>query len=293
MKWSPNKTLFNYNDRQLSPTGILNAALIPVGPVYYTMIVEVTELLNISLRTLASSLNNQIKDLYVSAMDTMYEYSNFPRYKDIFVSAMNNPAHLGVTVNERGIYQAKFIDTDVLGDLGDLIDIQKAVYPGGGSLFGWIGLYNDWLQGKNTKYADTVNARLDMMSSFKSAPFWELIEVGNFMFDAYPRNRPANILAGFKAIYRKEMNALWVRTVALVGALYKRQLNTRFIGMEDAAVIDNNKMFAGKSWKSLKGNTIFVSGDSVRITAGKVVGCGFVLDKFGTVIRRWGGWLPR
>jgi hypothetical protein len=77
-------------------------------------------------------------------MATMEEYANYQPYIEHMRLALSNPAHVGIEYRG-GSIQAKFVDTNLLGDLTDLINIQKIVYPGG-TLEGWIRLYETGVQ---------------------------------------------------------------------------------------------------------------------------------------------------
>lgn len=283
---------FKHKIFQFTPEGILSQlGLTPAsGPLYYSFLTEVTSIIETQVQLSAERLNGLLKEAYRKDMSMISEYNMFPDYIKVMENALSQSRHTGTYRDEIGLVQAKFIDTDVLGDIGDLQRIQKTVHKGG-SLLGWIRIYNSWLEGRSDEYEDIVNARIGMMLSESIAPFWRLVEDGNGSY-AYPRNGPFRTLTAFNSTYIREMKAAYQRTLSAVRALVVRP--TPFIGYGIATVEYSNKTFAGYSWLSNKGTTIFaISGTTMVDRLGHLTGRGFVLDKTGGVLRKWAGWLPK
>lgn len=261
------------------------------GIIYQSLLLEVTAILETQVMVTAERLNFMLKEAYRKDMFDIEEYIIFSRYIDVMILALSSPFHTAVYVDARGLIQARFVDTDLLGNLGDLQRIQRMVYPAG-SLRGWIGIYKSWLFGKSKKYEDTVNQRLDIMSSERIAPFWELIEYGNG-YAAYPQNPPKRTLTNFRSVYNREMRAAYARSLSAIRIIALRP-SPIFIGYKADTVTVGGKTYFGHRWKSITGKSIFaISGTTAIDKFGHLTGKGFMLDVAGVVLRRWSGWLPR
>jgi len=220
------------------------------------------------------------------------EYVRFPRYFKVMQLALSNPKHVGVYWDTKNIVQAKFIDTDLLGDIRDLQAIQQLAYPIRGDLNRWKGIYLAWLEGRSDAYADTVGYRLDLMESFGIAPFWELIEYGNQQYPAYPQNGPKRTLSSFRGVYHNEMMSAYRRVLASVRSLLTAP-DVTFRQFETISIIAEGRSQYGYTWKSRMGRNIFAIAGTERIIGNRLVARGYILDQVGRVIKRWSGWLPR
>lgn len=261
------------------------------GVIYQSLLVEIAAIIETQVMVTAERLNSMLKDTYRKDMFDIGEYVRFSRYIDVMLHALSSPVHTGVYFDGRGLVQARFVDTGLLGNLSDLQRIQRMVYPAG-SLRGWIGIYKAWLYGKSNKYENTVNQRLDIMSSERIAPFWELIEYGNGPA-AYPQNPPKRTLTNFRSVYNKEMRAAYARTLAAIRIIALRP-SPIFIGYQAETVTFKGNTYFGHTWKSITGKSVFaISGTTAIDKLGRLTGRGFMLDVAGVVLRRWGGWLPR
>ena len=259
------------------------------GLSYQQLFPQVEGIIHTQVLTTAERLNQLLKDEYRKEMAFIFEYNNFPRYFDVIDTALSHPRNIGIYYDNKGSAQAKFVDLDGLGDLGDLQRIQKMVDPGG-TLERWKGIYNSWLAGKSKKYEEIVNARIDIMLGEGIAPFWELIERGNGPA-AYPRNGPFRTLTAFQSTYESEMRAAYVRTLSMVKPLVSSSL-AAYQGI--TTVSYNNMTFSGQTYTSNVGEHIFViSGTTTLDKIGRAAGRGFVLNNAGNVLRKWSGWLPK
>jgi len=284
---------FTHRIPTFHPVGVLaQLGVTPLsGVIYYQLLPEVTAIIETQAITTAERLNQYLKEAYRKDMAEIDEYSRFPAYFTVMDTALSQPRNIGFEWDSKGLIQAKFVDLDALGDIGDLQRIQKMVHPGG-TLQGWIGIYNSWLAGTSKKYEEIVGARTSIMLAETKAPFWELIENGNGPA-AYPRNGPKRTLLAFKVVYNREMKAAYLRTLSVVRALVARP-SSLFAGYQATTVSYRGQLFAGHVWTSPTGTIVFaISGTTAIDRLGRLTGRGFILDVTGTVIRRWSGWLPR
>lgn len=284
---------FKHKILTFTPSGVLaQCGMTPVtGALYYSLFAEVSAIIESQVLVTAEKLNKILKETYQKDMSLIPEYSKFPAYFAVLKAALSHPRNTGVYWDNKGLIQAKFVDIDGLGDTNDLQRIQKAVHSGG-TLMGWIGIYNAWLAGESKKYEEIVNARLAIMRAETSAPFWEVLELGNGDY-AYPRNGPTRTLLTFKATYNREMKATYARILATVRSLAMRP-SKLFVDYQFSTITYNNRMFSGHSWVARGGDTIFaISGTTTIDNLGYLRGKGFRLDAAGIVVKRWSGWLPR
>lgn len=214
--------IFKHTVRGFTINGILNQLGVTkirayTSSMYIQSYSEVASIMEEQVLVAASRLNQLLKEAYTRDMGMIPEYSNFPDYINVMNVALSHPRNVGVYWDADGSIQAKFVDFDGLGDLGDLQRIQKTVHPGG-TLEGWIRIYNSWLSGTSNKYEEIVGARLSIMLGETKAPFWELIEDGNGGY-AYPRNRPMRTLTTFTATYNNEMRLAYLRVLSIARSL--------------------------------------------------------------------------
>lgn len=286
---------FRHRVLNFNPVGVLLA--LGVTPKthpfrYQALLSEAYYVIETQVKVAAQKLNFLIRGAYRKDMFDIEEYIRFPGYISVMEEALKDPAHIDVYWDNKNVVQARFIDTGKLGGVSDLQAIQQLVYPMGGSLTGWIGLYVAWLEGRSNKYAETVGRRLELMRSFGVAPFWELIEFGNQQYPAYPQNGPKRTLSNFKGIYNKEMIAAYSRVLGVV-----RQLtiapDLMFRSFAPATVMYLSQPKFGYAWKSKMGKNVFALAGTEKIVNNRLVARGFMLDSTGGVVKKWYGWLPR
>jgi hypothetical protein len=280
--------IFKHNIRNFNAAGILaQLGITPAqGVAYYQLSSKIEAIIETQVLTAAERLNQLLKETYARDMGLIPEYVHYPDYFTVMDVALSQSRNIGFYYDETGLIQAKFVDLDGLGDRGDLQRIQKIVHPGG-TLAGWIGIYNAWLSGISRKYEEIVGARVSIMLSETKAPFWELIEGGNGEY-AYPRNGPMRTLSTFVATYDSEMRAAYLRTLSVAKSLVST------VSVQNEIISYDNKMFSGEIFYSQGGNNIFViSGTTTVDKLGRVAGKGFIIDSAGLVLRRWSGWLPK
>ena len=287
---------FDHSVDNFTPHGVLVAAgAKPAGPLYYYLISEVTSIIETRAFMVAGRLNDWLKQAYFQDMMSISEYANYPAYYDVMEYALSQPHHIGTYWDEKGKIQAKFVDVPALGDTRDLVDIQKIVWPSGGTLDGWKIIYNAWkglLIGDATKYEQIVDARLALMRGAKKAPFCEIIEHGNG-HNAYPHHHPRRTLTNFIPTYDVQMKTLFLSVVSDVRTLLAKPTSL-FANYGVATVDYDNKKYIGYSWTSSKGQTIFsISGTTGINKLGRIVGSGFILDNAGVVLKKWSGFLPK
>jgi len=285
---------FNHMIPTFTTVGVMaQAGITPLihGALYYTLIPEVAAIIETQVLTTAQKLNKSLREVYRKDMYDIAEFALFPRYIQVMDLALTNPRNIGIEWDSKGVIQAKFVDTNALGDLGDLQRIQKMVHPGG-TLSGWIGIYLAWRNGLSKKYETTVNQRLDIMTSEQIAPFWEIVENGNGP-GAYPRVSPKRTLTNFKAVYRREMRATLARCVAAIRILAARP-PVILKGYRADRVMYNKQTYFGHTWRSITGKSVFaISGTSGVDKMSRLTGRGFILDGVGNVLKKWSGWLPK
>lgn len=282
--------IFNFN-----PVGILatlGVTLYRYPFRYQALVSETLFVIETQVKVAALKLNLLVQEEYRKDMLDIEEYVRFPEYFSVMEQALSNPVHTGVYWDNKNVVQARFIDTEKLGDVGDLQAIQKLVYPLGGTLEGWVGLYIAWLKGRSSIYAETVRHRLDLMRSFGVAPFWELIEFGNQQYPAYPRNGPKRTLSDFKNTYNREMLVAYNKVLIFVRQLIEAS-DLVFRSFEVSTVTYLDQPQFGYSWKSRSGRNVFALAGTERVVNKRLVARGFILGSAGNVIKRWSGWLPK
>lgn len=289
--------VFRFTHRVFSfnPVGVLTALGITPQTYpfrYQVLISEVYYVIETQVKVAAQKLNFLIKEAYRKDMSDIEEYVRFPEYISVMQQALNNPAHIDAYWDGKNVIQARFIDTDRLGDVGDLQAIQQLVYPLRGSLDRWKGLYIAWREGRSNKYAETVGRRCGLMKSFGIAPFWELIEFGNQQYPAYPQNPPKRTLSNFRGTYNREMTIAYNKVLGLVRQLVGAP-DLIFRNFDSATVMHQNQPQFGYTWKSRMGKNVFATAGTERLVGNRLVARGFILDPRGMVVRRWSGWLPR
>lgn len=288
---------FGFTHRMLNfnPVGVLTTLGITPRTYpfrYQALLGETYYIIETHVKVSARKLNSLVQEAFRKDMLDIEEYIVFPAYFGVMEQALNDPAHIGVHYDNKNVVQAKFIDTNRLGDVGDLQAIQQLVYPMGGTLAGWRGIYLAWLEGRSNVYADAVGRRLDLMRSFNMAPFWELIEFGNQQYPAYPQNGPKRTLSNFKGTYNREMTVAYSKVLGIVQQLVLAP-DLTFRNFESSAVIYQNRTQFGYTWKSRLGKNVFALAGTERLVGNRFIAKGFLLDPTGSVIKRWAGWLPR
>lgn len=286
---------FRHSYYGFKPDSLLaNVGVNPVtfGPAYYSMLTRMYGIIEAEVLVSATKLNQRIQSKYERDMDAIPEYSRQPRYKLIMKYALKQEGHVGVYWDGRGLPQAKFIDTGLLGDLGDLQRIAQDVGGGDGTARGWRFQYIRWLKGGNSKYTRILDRRLDQMSREHIAPFWQLIEDGNGP-PAYPVGPPMRTLSTFYSAYQEEMRSAYQRCMYAARLMANREA-VIYRGIMTAMVLYNGANFYGNVWTSRRGTKIFaVSGKTSIDDWGRVRGEGFILNDEGSVLKKWSGWLPR
>jgi hypothetical protein len=283
---------FRHKILNFNPQGILTQlGVTPLdGASYFTLLPQVTTLIEAEALIVAGRLNKQLRESYKKDMLDIGEFRRYPAYLEVMDKALSHSRNKGFYWDEHGTIQVKFVDTDGLGDLSDLQAIQKMVHPGG-TLEGWIVIYNNWLNGRSKTYEETVDARLRIMSSMIKAPFWEIIELGNGYY-AYPRVEGKGTLHAFEAVYEVEMKAFYSRILLLARGLITKS-SLLFEKYQVITVVFRNQLFPGHSWIAHSGKIMFsIAGEEGIDALGHPIGRGFILDEDGTVIKEWHGWLP-
>uniref|UniRef100_A0A6M3K0G1 Uncharacterized protein n=1 Tax=viral metagenome TaxID=1070528 RepID=A0A6M3K0G1_9ZZZZ len=288
---------FRFTHRMLNfnPVGILLALGITPKTYpfrYQALVSETFYVIETQVEVTAQKLNFLIKEAYRKDMFDIEEYIRFPGYVSVMEQALNNPAHIGVYWDDKNVVQARFINTEKLGDIGDLQAIQQLVYPLRGTLDRWRGLYIAWLEGRSNRYAETVGRRLDLMRTFGIAPFWELIEYGNQQYPAYPTNGPKRTLSNFKGIYNREMTVAYQRVLGAVRQLIGAP-DLLFRDFDSAMVMYLDQPQFGYTWTSRMGKNVFALAGTERLVGNRLVARGFILNPAGLVVKKWSGWLPR
>jgi hypothetical protein len=125
---------FETNIPGFNPVGIMmKLGVQPRNPMYYEIMSQIRLIITNEVLSTAVKLNQMVKDRLISDMNNIEEYRVFPRYITIMSLALANSSHVGVRWTNLNTAQAKFIDTDLLGDIKDLQENQKIVYPLGGT----------------------------------------------------------------------------------------------------------------------------------------------------------------
>ena len=286
--WGPK---FTHNISLFYPEAILHYfGVTPANPYYKLLLTRVTNLIEIEVVRTAKILNNRVKQAFRKDLLDIDEYMMLGDYWTTLELALSSPLHIGVVWSAK-LAQAKFIDTNILGGLKELQEIQHEVYPeGSGNLGAWASLYNRWLRGEDDRIGRTLQDRLTIMISRGSAPFAELIETGNDMYPAYPTHAGKHTLRDFKPVYNREMSAAYHRVVSSTEAIIATIPSTNLI----PAVVGIGALTkVGFTWVARSGNVVFVLGNSVKFLNNRFIGSGFFLSPSGEVIKSWHGWLPR
>jgi hypothetical protein len=284
---------FFHDIGNFSPQGILLSLGVTEfnNLMYPTLYLDSKAIVDSVVLNTAKELNKQIQDEFISAMDSIREFKNFPRYKSVLVDALSRPHHVGVYYNHSGVVQAMFINTDILGGWKELQEIQYEAYPLRGTLDGWKKLYNSWYLGESTKYADTVNSRLDMMELMGIAPFWVIIENGNIGMGAYPENHGFKILNNFKDNYTREMHSAYNKCFTSISQMVAKINAGSTILRDNFTTIEYNKTkYRGHTFISKSGKEVFII-NTVNTKIG-LQGYGFVTSQ-GSVVRKFFGRIPR
>jgi hypothetical protein len=288
--------LFKFIERPVNVEGVIAAAGGAVAPVIsMSLVPQIMALIELQVSIAAEVLSAKLRLTYARDMGNIEEYARFPRYISIMDSALMRQ-DIGVTLNRQKVYQAKFVDSDTLGDLKMLQEIQHQVYPGKGNLSRWIGLYNAWLEGLSTgsKYAETINKRLDIMLERGVAPFWDLIERGNQQYPAYPQNGPMLTMKKFKTEFKREMMNAWYRILSMARPMIARIMTQNFVKFRAAAISTvGNRVIGGYIWVSRTGRAVFAKSGSEWMVGSRVYARGYLLSQEGEILRGWAGRLPQ
>ncbi len=287
--WGPK---FSHNISLFYPEAILHyLGVSPANPYYGTVYPRVVAIIETEVKATALRLNTLVKDAFHKDLLDIDEYTTLSEYWMALDLALSSPAHVGVEWGKK-LVQAKFIDTDLLGGLRELIEIQKEVYPSQGpsNLGAWASLYNRWLRGEDDRIGETLRKRLDLMVSRSIAPFAELIEDGNDMYPAYPTHPGKHTLRDFKPVYNREMGAAYHKVVRAVEALLAT-MPPPTLAPDTLSVSGSAK--SGYSWTAKSGNIIFVLENTMKMSGNRFMGSGFILSKAGSIIKKWYGWLPK
>ena len=283
---------FRHRILNFNPVGVLLS--LGVTPythplIYYELVAEVYKIIEIQVGVSGVKLNVMLKEAYRKDMYDIGEYSRFPEYIDVMNYALSEPKHMGVYWDKKNNVQAKFVDVTLLGDTADLQAIQKMVHPGG-TLQGWVGVYNAWLAGTSKLYEDIIGRRLGIMLTFQMFPLWEIIEYGSGPY-AYPKNPPKRTLRHFQDVYNKEMRDAYIRCITAT-RLLMLQPRITFREFEATTVKAGEQRFFGYKWLSKSGRTVFVIAGTEKLVGNRLVARGFFLHRLtGGVIRKWSGFL--
>jgi len=288
MGWGPR---FTHNISLFYPQAILHYfGANPTMKSYPRLITLVMTIIEADVLIAAKNLNSIVKQQFRKDIFDIEEYSVL-NYWSVLEAALSSPIHIGVKWGPK-LVQAKFIDTDALGGLRELQEIQHAVYPRGtGNLGAWVSFYNRWRRGEDDRIGDTLQQRLSMMASQSIAPFAELIETGNDMYPAYPTHSGKHTLETMKPYYNREMRAAFHRVMVKVEPLVRSYMIVE--RMVESQVVVAGTLVSGFSWVSRKGNIIFVLKKSLTTRNRLPFGSGYVLSPTGDVLKTWHGWLPR
>ncbi len=287
--WGPK---FTHNISLFYPEAILNYFGVTTNNPYYRLLYpRIMVIIETEVKQTAIRLNSLVKTAFHKDLLDIDEYTALSEYWMALELALSSPVHVGVEWGKK-LVQAKFIDTDALGGLRELIEIQKEVYPSQGpsNLGAWVSLYRRWLDGTDDRVGETLRRRLDIMVSRSVAPFAELIEEGNDMYPAYPTHSGKHTLRDFKPIYNREMSAAYRKVIKTVEGLLAT-LPPPTLAPETVEVSGLTKQ--GFSWLSKSGNTIFVLENTIKMSGNRFVGSGFILSSSGSILKGWHGWIPK
>jgi len=286
---------FRHRILNFNPVGVLLALGITPATYpfrYYGLITSAYNIIGTQVELSALKLNKLLITLLGDDMLHIGEYARFPRYITVMSNVLSRPEHVGTYWDNKNVIQAKFIDLQRVGDVGDLQAVQQLVYPLGGSLEGWRGLYVAWMSGRSDTYATTVNRRLDIMESEGIAPFIELVVDGNQQYPAYPHNGPMRTFDKINTVYNQEMLLAYASVLRLVQSLALAP-DPSFRSFGTASVVYNDQTYFGFSWKSRVGKNVFALAGTEKLVGNRFVARGFILSPSGGVLNKWSGWLPR
>ena len=286
--WGPK---FTHNISLFYPQAILNYfGITAENPAYPDLIVRVTVVIEDVVLETAKELNDLLKAEFHKDLLDIEEYAILGGYSLALETALSSPVHVGVVWGPK-LVQAKFVDTDALGGLPELQEVQHEAYPQGtGNLGAWVSLYRRWLDGTDSSIGDTLQERISIMLGRGIAPFAELIETGNEMYPAYPHHAGKHTLEGFIPTYRRLMRNAYQKVIALVEPMI---LNVLPKTLQPESVVVDEVSKAGFSWKSRTGQEIFLLPKSLKMDShNRLVGSGYILSK-GQIIKSWYGWLPK
>ncbi len=283
---------FKHSVSNFSVAGVLMAAgMNPRNPAYAYLQSRTLIVIEEQVHLSALRLNTMLQDQYRKDMSDIEEYQALPDYITTMTLALSSPDQVGVYW-KKGVAQVKFVDTDKLGDLSDLQQIQQEAYPTRGTLAQWTNLYNAWLRGTDTRIRETLLKRISMMQSRTIAPFWQLVEFGNLEYPAYPQNGPKGTLESFKPFVSREMRRAFNESVRLVSLMVMAQ-GLQFPNLETTYMTAENKEVFGYKWVSQSGKNVFAMAGTEKIIGGRLSAKGFILSAEGLILRKWTGWLPR
>ena len=289
MAWGPK---YSHNIYNFSPVYILqNLGFSANSPNYAILLERVKELMESEVLITAKELHALLETEYRHDISDIEEYTAIGKYWMVLQSSLANPGHVGVFW-DGGVIQAKFVDTNILGGLKELQEIQLEAYPhANGNLMAWKRLYDAWIAGTDNRVLLTLYRRLEIMQSIGSAPFAELIETGNDMYPAYPTHPARGTLTRFKPVYRNKMLEAYSRVYRAVEKLVATFPAAK--ALLPSTVEDGNVFRRGLQWKSKSGNIIFATAGSFKIVNGLATGSGYILNPSGKILKSWSGWLPR
>jgi hypothetical protein len=271
--------------------GVLGAAgLSPVDPRYASLVSIAEESIYEEVLGAAVKLKYALINEVVTVMNMIDEYENHPQYMQVAQQAMKKT--LATVEWRRGVAHAKFVDFESLGDLTDLVEIQRAIVPQAGSPAAWKRMY------QAGRVEGVIAARLNLMSAYSCAPFLVLVEEGNTQSGrAYPEHGPTNVFAGFKENYTEIMRAAFMTVVAAMRALLTSQ---RFYVPEESYIIAGTERKGYLFETSIKGERVFVEHTRVVSLGGTktaLYGSGWTfkgLDASGKAIwRSFSGFIPK
>lgn len=295
-----------FTHRQLlDPEKLLSALGVPISdPKFPWLLEQVTIIMHNVLMIAAIELNSKLQDNFQVAISSIYEYNLLPgQYEKVMRLCLSNPSNINVYRSSTGVWQAQFINFNLVGDVTNLQQIHIAVrgmfYHGdsAGSLEGWKKFVGGWLRTRDSSkypYPDVIEARLDMMRGENGAPFLDLVENGNMGYAAWPQNDRKDVLLSFVSVYERKMREVYIECLSSTRALINRELISGIGAYKEATVVIEDKLVSGREWMSKQTNRIFVEPGTFFVDInGRPQGKGFILDKFGNVVKRFSGWLPK
>ena len=293
MGWGPS---FNHDISLFYPEAILNYfGIQPNNPNYPTWVTRIRVIIEEEVLLAAKELNTLVKIEFHKDLLDIEEYTVLGGYWVALEMALSSPAQVSVEWGPK-LVQAKFIDTDLLGGLPELQEVQHEAYPEGtGNLGAWTSLYNRWLYGGTGRVwtggiGETLQTRIGIMLSRGIAPFAELIETGNEQYPAYPQHSGKHTLETFKPTYRRVMRTTYHKVISLIEPMIVNALPETL--QSTSVAIDQVKK-SGFYWTSRTGKQVFLLANSVKMVNGRLVGSGFMLSSAGEILNKWYGWLPK